>query len=373
MKTSIGNKLKPPGPNEIEIIVFGKGTGECICVHLGNGEWIIVDSFLNRSGTPVAQTYLESLGVDLSTQVKQIITTHWHDDHINGLSKLFKKAVSAKLVCTNCANNKLFNEILSTWEDNKNLTGGSGIDEMNTLFNILNDRKKGNYPTPKIAIESRPLYRNSEIDCEITALSPSDTAFATSIAKGYNNLNLTDRIRIPSFGENDASIVLSIRIGEHFILLGADLEKSKEREIGWRQIIESKILESNEYQVFKTPHHGSANGHVPELWKDNFTHNIISIVTPFRRCHLPRPETAQEIVNLSHKSFITAPSADGKYKHPDPATNKEIQANSISTKKLNTQIGFIRLRKKIDCSISEDWEIYRNAPAMELQHYINSL
>ena len=74
-----------PKTDEIELSLFGPGIGECAVVHLGNGEWMTVDSCLaaDRS-TPVAVEYLISLGVDIATQFKLIVVTHWHDDHIKG-------------------------------------------------------------------------------------------------------------------------------------------------------------------------------------------------------------------------------------------------------------------------------------------------
>ena len=34
-----------PAHDEIQIVVLGKGIGECVLIHLGDGEWVIVDSF----------------------------------------------------------------------------------------------------------------------------------------------------------------------------------------------------------------------------------------------------------------------------------------------------------------------------------------
>ena len=61
----------PPKDNEFELSVFGPGVGECLVVHLGMGKWIIVDSCLDKTGTgPVALEYLNSLGVDIESQVR---------------------------------------------------------------------------------------------------------------------------------------------------------------------------------------------------------------------------------------------------------------------------------------------------------------
>jgi hypothetical protein len=45
-----------PNRDEIDVIVVGPGFGESILVHIGDGDWIIVDSCLDASGivTPIA-------------------------------------------------------------------------------------------------------------------------------------------------------------------------------------------------------------------------------------------------------------------------------------------------------------------------------
>jgi len=44
------SKTTPPQPDELEISLFGPGYGESTLVHLGSGNWMIVDSCLDESG-----------------------------------------------------------------------------------------------------------------------------------------------------------------------------------------------------------------------------------------------------------------------------------------------------------------------------------
>jgi hypothetical protein len=39
-----------PRIGECELSLFGSGVGECIVIHLGNGDWVIVDSCFGGSG-----------------------------------------------------------------------------------------------------------------------------------------------------------------------------------------------------------------------------------------------------------------------------------------------------------------------------------
>jgi glyoxylase-like metal-dependent hydrolase (beta-lactamase superfamily II) len=82
--------MNKPDEDEIEVSIFGTGTGECLAVHLGLGKWILIDScHLSNSKKPLNVSYLTNLGYNLSLSVKLIICTHWHDDHAIGLSDIF--------------------------------------------------------------------------------------------------------------------------------------------------------------------------------------------------------------------------------------------------------------------------------------------
>src|SRR5688572_8544014 len=91
----------PPDPNEVEVSVFGPGHGECVVVHLGDGEWMVVDSCRHfEDGRAAALRYLEAEGVAVETAVKLVIVTHWHDDHIRGLGEIAERCSSARFVCS---------------------------------------------------------------------------------------------------------------------------------------------------------------------------------------------------------------------------------------------------------------------------------
>src|SRR5688572_29738807 len=89
----------PPGADEFEITVLGTGGGygESIVIHLGNGSWMIIDS-CKSPFSPLALPieYLRKLGVNTNDQVKIILSTHFDDDHIHGLSNVVQECASAK-------------------------------------------------------------------------------------------------------------------------------------------------------------------------------------------------------------------------------------------------------------------------------------
>jgi glyoxylase-like metal-dependent hydrolase (beta-lactamase superfamily II) len=71
----------PPRADELEVSIFGPGYGECILVHLGRGQWMIVDSCRDqRNRRQPAIKYLERIGCDPSEVVRVVVATHWHND-----------------------------------------------------------------------------------------------------------------------------------------------------------------------------------------------------------------------------------------------------------------------------------------------------
>ena len=81
--------------------MLGKGVGECILIHLTDGEWVIVDSFIGtRRGSadsePAALAYLRAIGVDVAEQVAAVILTHLHADHCDGIDEVVAACAKAK-------------------------------------------------------------------------------------------------------------------------------------------------------------------------------------------------------------------------------------------------------------------------------------
>jgi len=91
--------LDSPLSDELEVSVFGplRGFGESIVVHIGSGQWIVIDSCCSSDGgRPAPLIYLESIGVDVSTSVCMVVASHWHSDHIEGLGAIFKNCEQAE-------------------------------------------------------------------------------------------------------------------------------------------------------------------------------------------------------------------------------------------------------------------------------------
>ena len=171
-----------PEADEFEISIFGPGVGECIVVHLGCGEWIVVDSHLDIGG-PVALDYLLRLGVNPSTAIRALIVTHWHDDHIRGASDVLRAAGGADFFCSAALRKMEFFEYVGCAEGFASASGKitSGMDEFARIMEILWERAprdaRPEAISPRWVLANQLVCSRPERDgipaVDVVAVSPS--------------------------------------------------------------------------------------------------------------------------------------------------------------------------------------------------------
>lgn len=337
----------------MEISIFGPGYGESVVAHLGNGEWIVIDSCVDAgSRKPCALEYLEQLGVDASKAIKRVIASHWHDDHIRGLGDIFKEAAQAEFWCSMALSSKEWVTLVETQRSNYT-PSGSGVREMRKVMDELRLRVvAGGVASFKFAIEGRPLFRRSGgIEASVTALAPSDPAVSVMQQEFVLLLDQAKRRvgMLPSLSPNDSSIVLSVRAGELRVLLGSDLEERGKPGLGWTAVLQHTGTPADAHEGFKIPHHGSITGHHPEVWGRLMSDSAWAVVTPWARGKgLPTELDAKRIITESRgNAYITAPPHRSKYLHPDPAVQRTLFEMSVKPRKDIGKQGHVRLRRNI--------------------------
>ena len=153
----------PPEHNVMEVTVIGPGYGECILLHIGNGNWVIVDSCLNAESHPAA------VGAMASRPMSKI---------------------------------------------------GSGMQELYKVFSLLATRSS----KPVFAIANRRIFNRD--GCEIWSLSPFDKEFGLFLQE-IDHLRPQEREtkrRTHTLTPNRIAVVLLIKVDEAVVLLGSDLE-----------------------------------------------------------------------------------------------------------------------------------------------------
>lgn len=343
-----GSVKTPPAKDEIEISIFGPGIGECILLHLGDNEWIVVDSCIDRiTHDPIGIKYLKDLNVNLATSVKLFIITHWHDDHIKGASTILEKCESAHFVCSIALRCKEFLEFCTVSE--RALMESSGLDEFEQIIKILLGRGE-----PQWAIADRKLLHlpkdGRSFNVEVYALSPSDTAITLALREIGQMIPQvrTPKRRAISQTPNHVSVALWVIIEDLNILLGSDLENFSQNNLGWKAVLFSRNKPSGRALVVKVPHHGSSDAYCKEMWYDMVASNPIALLTPFASGVKPLPSDTDIEKIKRHTSQIYCTGQPSGWHSPkrNSAVEKTFREVVRTHRLIHGRMGHVRVRFK---------------------------
>jgi hypothetical protein len=351
-------RLGGPSASQLEIVFIGPGYGESICIHIGSGRWIIVDS-CRIPGTKVSApvNYLQSLGVDVARQVHLVVATHWHDDHCGGLAETFTSCRGAQFCLSSVLTNKEFQVFVDIYQSRPLSLTGSLVSEFSTILNTIDAEGSKRLP-PRRASQGRVLYSVPAaliahgLHCQITALSPSDLSehdFLQRIGQLIPGHGDTKR-PAPTVQPNDASVALWLNIGGRQILLGADLEEVAGDRKGWRAILLADNCPTGRASVFKVPHHGSVSGHNTGIWHEKLCAHPLTVTTPWARGSqsLPSPSDISRIVGLTQNPLVTSLPKPTRSPKRHPAVERELRESKIKVRRISVGLGAIRLRTAPD-------------------------
>lgn len=355
---------EPPEATEVEVSIFGPGFGECVVVHLGMGEWMVVDSCIGPTRMPAAVEYLNTLKVDIADAVSIIVASHWHDDHVRGISTVLEKASRAKFVASGAFNAPEFLAVANRSDLVSRFS--SGVEELSRVRTIADDRRSAGGPAVNyVSAVNRIRHVAGAAVSAVWALSPSDEDKSRSIDHIASLLQPPSGgiARVPSMSPNDTSVVLQLETVAGDILLGADLEHFPSvRTRGWHAIVDHGGRPNCAARIFKIPHHGSRNADCPEVWEHMIQKLPISVVTPFERgkVPLPRPEDRVRVRTNSQNAFITSDKKNAPVRR-DPATLKTIKEGTRLYRPELLVMGHVQLR-----SSGQEWVVRGSEPAAAL-------
>jgi hypothetical protein len=359
-----------PSADQLELTLIGPGFGESALIHIGNNRWIVVDSCIDsQSGRPAALAYLEGIGVEPRSSVELIITSHWHDDHIGGMSQLVSECPQAKFCCAAALSKEEFQSVSSIFNKTYLIHSSSGVSEIYNVFRLLRDQGK----MPIYAIADRPIFTTKiessdhEVACQVVALSPSDAEFERFLAaiSAFVPSEKETKYRLPVLNPNDLSVAVWVKIGMLDILLGADLEEHHVKGRGWMAVIESTSRPQGRAVVFKVAHHGSVTGHHDAIWTDLLATSPYAVLTPWNRgSKLPTGSDCERIKGLTNKAYVT--SCQMKRLKPLPkAVTKTLDEGGIKVTAAEYTTGFVGLRTLRD-SAPSDWTVALSPNARQL-------
>lgn len=328
----------PPSNDEIEITIFGLGFGECIVLGCNNQEFIVIDSFINPdTNNPIAIDYLSCLNLPKSS-IKEVVLTHWHQDHIAGISDVLNEASpDVKLVISPIIRQTKFNQYMSIGFATNNYS----TKEFQKVYEFIKNRNGNNVVFASV---DRRIYSNKEESAEIYSLSPSDR----DLFRYLDRILLPARNQTTSYNfpsDNLLSVVLLMKYSNDGFLFGSDMEVTVSKEDGWRKIVNDYTHSKTKSSVFKIPHHGSVTGHLEDIWTTLLQKYPISATTVFDRSNkLPTKEDIDRIKNLSSKFFVVG-NKGKKDKDTISKVKKVMPGANISI--VSQDIGVFRYRKNI--------------------------
>lgn len=293
----------PPRADVLEVSLFGPGVGECIVVHVGADEWLVVDSCMGDAGSAVALEYLDAIRISPAAVIR-VIATHWHDDHIRGLTEVVDAATRAAFVCSGALRRGEFLSLVAASPAVRRTTKlGSGVDEMTAILQRL--QESGRQPT--WASNNQILLRTDST--LLTSLSPSSATLSRSFL-GFTALapKLKAALKVvPNVLPNETSVVLHLECGQAVVLLGADLEVTS-LDAGWHAIVGSTERPTAAASMYKVAHHGSQTADIHEIWKTLLVDRPVSLVSPFTRSRLPSKDDVERLKSVSSRLLQTGRS-----------------------------------------------------------------
>jgi len=364
----MNDKAVPPSSDQIELSLFGSGFGEAVLVHMGKNQWIVVDSCLDpASKQPALFAYMKELGIDWSGAVRLIVVSHWHDDHIRGISSIVEECPEAKVWISGAMTEQEFRKLVFAAEE-QNLAQARGVDEFLRISSILEARKatKAKCNPPRGAIQNRVLLQETletsagDCDVKVTALSPSDASVhlaRQTFGRLYSD-QVKHQVRVPSLNPNEGAVALWVEIGCHKMLLGSDLETVTDPMRGWHGVLANFSSQGIPAGIFKKAHHGARSAHHPDIWTNLLSENACTVLTTWSNGGgwLPTDADILRITSLTDSAYVTSLNPQ-KYNFKD----KVVKGFSPKLQCLHPGWGQIRLRSDPNAAQGISVELFGSA------------
>ncbi len=375
------NVGSPPQYDEVEVSVFGPGYGESVLVHLGQHEWMIVDSCVDVPSDQSAPIqYLRGIGVNPAETVKLIVATHWHDDHIRGLGDVFRACGNAQFVCSGALRSQEFLTLIEASATRSMMTS-SGVQEFAEIIDTLQERRAKSVRLesvgPTFAMADRPLWQrlfSAGLPSTVHALSPSDAAVTLAyreISRLLPEVGKSKR-RVVAQSPNLVAVALWVCVGDVTILLGSDLEETRHPGTGWSVIVDSPTRPSGTAGAFKIPHHGSVTADQPRVWTEMLQPEPVAILTPFVQGNvaLPTQVDVSRICDRTTQAYTTSEMKLRKSTRRSGVLEKTIRETVRNIHEAQGPMGQVRLRRTALAHTNSEWKVDLFGAALPLSNLL---
>ena len=316
-------------------------------VHLGQHEWLIVDSCMVDGKQP-ALSLLKAYGIPLS-KVKLVVATHWHTDHIRGLTEVVSSCQAAEVYSYSALFSR---ELLAFASGTIDAIAKSCVKELEGMLYALDNRQL------RYATVGRQIWSREDEACAaaVWSLAPTDSDVEAALD---NVLRRLRRVGGGGLKPNEVSIPLVVTLGSSALLLGADYEPEKK----WRASIDTPGRNPVRSEVYKVAHHGSKKANPEIVWEELLLASPLCVLTPFRngRTRLPNSEMTNFLGQRAGRCFTTShdervvPEMGG-------ALAKTIRETTTSFEYLQSAPGWIKARQ-----VDGTWQVSHSATGGLLQ------
>ena len=353
----ISETLTAPADDEVEITLIGgtTGYGESVLVHVGAGKWVIIDSCVNAvtcECSPLA--YLRDFyGEDVGEHICYVICSHWHDDHIKGLSEIVDNCTSKTKFAVSCSDDRQkwvyemlsdynyegrstkLKELTNTYKKanekgieilklkqnervfNENGVEGFALSPSESVINELNQEvAEAMHRYHKVVNQLLKLktINAAEIVDAMTLQDETFKAFERIVEEDIEEdsleedaTNLLNYRDIKKVNPNDRCVALLVSFNQHHVILGADLE-NKDGMSGWIAVADSVSMKGVKSGLFKIPHHGSETGYNEYFLRGHVKTDAVMKLTAWTKGELvdPKEEMLRAYYDHSRNLYITS-------------------------------------------------------------------
>lgn len=368
MSSSSTDLSDAPLENIFEVNVFGPGKGECIAVHSGAGDWIVVDSCTDQlDARHPALEYFQRIGLDVASRVHLVVGTHSHDDHIAGMADLYKRCHAARFVCSSALTSEEFFALIEADADVERVLRQSVRSEYRGIFAEVERRGIHEGRSSGLrAVEGRTLWERAAgtlPGAEVRALSPSDHAVSRALKRlAQGTAVVGQRRHLSASDPNELAVAVRVDYGPSSVLLGADLLQGP-AGCGWSAAL---TLSGNRLaSLIKVPHHGDPGADHPGVWQEMLGPDPLAILAPYRAGRKPRP-APEDVARLKAKTAALYATADSQL-HAQTKRTKQTAAAlaglASNVREPWGRSGHVRARLHPGAT---EWSVEVSSPALRL-------